>query len=449
MYVQRDPNRYLFRRAPNRSRPVVVLILLALLIPALFVLQDIQTKRANNEVVSPFEATATPTRTLDSYALEAQVQFDAGNLNAAIAAYQLAVQMDPNNGQFWAELARIQAYSSSLLTAETERAERMQEALASADQAVAIAPDSSLAHAIRAFVLDWKASYDQEADVRQRTLNDAEQEAIRALQLDATSALALAYYAEILVDQLKWAQAEQYIQRALERDDTLMDVHRVNGYVQESLSNYSGAIREYEKAAEINPRLTFLYISIGANLRQLGQHDRALEYFAKAVDINKQIGVKDPIPYLSIAKTYSQMGEFFAAAANVRRALEFNPSSADIYGQLGIVYFKSRNYEGAIPALLCAVRGCDAATSCDVRFCDAGVDPSIEIQGLPLTINTAVYYYTYGSVLAGMHRQSNNYCEEAMKVLGEVRKAFSEDPTIITIIEPSEQICEGYGYTRR
>ncbi len=59
MYVQRDPNRYLFRRAPNRSRPVVVLILLALLIPALFVLQDIQTKRANNEVVSPFEATAT------------------------------------------------------------------------------------------------------------------------------------------------------------------------------------------------------------------------------------------------------------------------------------------------------------------------------------------------------------------------------------------------------
>jgi len=449
MYVQRDPNRYLFRRAPNRSRPVVVLILLALLIPALFVLQDIQTKRANNEVVSPFEATATPTRTLDSYALEAQVQFDAGNLNAAIAAYQLAVQMDPNNGQFWAELARIQAYSSSLLTAETERAERMQEALASADQAVAVAPDSSLAHAIRAFVLDWKASYDQEADVRQRTLNDAEQEAIRALQLDATSALALAYYAEILVDQLKWAQAEQYIQRALERDDTLMDVHRVNGYVQESLSNYSGAIREYEKAAEINPRLTFLYISIGANLRQLGQHDRALEYFAKAVDINKQIGVKDPIPYLSIAKTYSQMGEFFAAAANVQRALEFNPSSADIYGQLGIVYFKSRNYEGAIPALLCAVRGCDAATSCDVRFCDAGVDPSIEIQGLPLTINTAVYYYTYGSVLAGMHRQSNNYCEEAMKVLGEVRKAFSEDPTIITIIEPSEQICEGYGYIRR
>ena len=449
MYVQRDPNRYLFRRAPNRSRPVVVLILLALLIPALFVLQDIQTKRANNEVVSPFEATATPTRTLDSYALEAQVQFDAGNLNAAIAAYQLAVQMDPNNGQFWAELARIQAYSSSLLTAETERAERMQEALASADQAVAVAPDSSLAHAIRAFVLDWKASYDQEADVRQRTLNDAEQEAIRALQLDATSALALAYYAEILVDQLKWAQAEQYIQRALERDDTLMDVHRVNGYVQESLSNYSGAIREYEKAAEINPRLTFLYISIGANLRQLGQHDRALEYFAKAVDINKQIGVKDPIPYLSIAKTYSQMGEFFAAAANVQRALEFNPSSADIYGQLGIVYFKSRNYEGAIPALLCAVRGCDAATSCDVRFCDAGVDPSIEIQGLPLTINTAVYYYTYGSVLAGMHRQSNNYCEEAMKVLGEVRKAFSEDPTIITIIEPSEQICEGYGYTRQ
>ena len=376
------------------------------------------------------------------------MQFDAGNLQGAIEAYQLAVQRSPGNGKLWAELARIQAYSSNLLTAEAERSTRMDEALESVNKAVEASPDDTMTHAIRAFVLDWRSSYDQDAEERQRKLNEAEQEAIRALQLDATNALALAYYAEILVDQQKWVQAEQYVQRAIERDDTLMDVHRISGYVQESIANYAGAIQEYEKAVAINPRLTFLYISIGANLRQLKQNDRALEYFAKAVDINKQIGVKDPIPYLSIAKTYSQMGEFFIAAANVRKALEFNPTSADIYGQLGIVYFKSRNYEGAIPALMCAVRGCNAATSCEVRFCNSEVDPQIVIEGLPLTPNNAVYYYTYGSVLAGMHRQSNNYCEEAMKILGEVRNAFADDPTIIAIIEPSENICEGYGYSR-
>jgi len=131
---------------------------------------------------------------------------------------------------------------------------------------------------------------------------------------------------------------------------------------------------------------------------------------------------------------------------NVRRALDINPSSPDIYGQLGIVYFKARNYEGAIPALQCAVYGCDAELSCEVRQCDPEAGPGLTIEGMPLTSNTLVYYYTYGSVLAGMHRPINNYCEEAMKVMQEVRDAYGSDPTVIAIIEPSEAICEGYGY---
>jgi hypothetical protein len=47
---------------------------------------------------------------------------------------------------------------------------------------------------------------------------------------------------------MKWTQAEQYIDQALQQDDdTLKDVHRISGYLQESIGNYSAAITGYKK----------------------------------------------------------------------------------------------------------------------------------------------------------------------------------------------------------
>ncbi|MBP7227599.1 MAG: hypothetical protein KA988_00685 [Longilinea sp.] len=432
----------LFRRTRAHSNPYRVLLLLFILLGFLFIYREWD----NGVIVSPLDPTPTPTRTLDSYALEAATHFQAGNLNKAISAYQFAASLQPNDAHLWADLARVQVYSSRLLTNDTQRQQRLEEALASADKAVEANPEDSYAHAVRALVLDWYGQPVYVGDRSARLMAEAEAEATRALQLDNTNALALAYYAEILADQQKLTQAEQYIRQAIERNPNLMDVHRVNAYVQESLTNYNGAIQEYERAIELTPNLTFLYIDLGVNLRHLKQYDRALESFTKAVNINKQLGVLDPIPYLAIGKTYSQTGDFFAASLNVRKALEIEPATPDVYGQLGIVYFKSRNYEGAILALQCAVRGCDPEVSCEVRRCDPQTDPAITIQGMPLNSNTVVYYYTYGSALAGMHRESNGYCAEAVKVLREVRNGFSNDPIILQIIAPSEEICAGFGY---
>ena len=147
-----------------------------------------------------------------------------------------------------------------------------------------------------------------------------------------------------------------------------MDVHRVYAYVLESLGEYNLAIQEYDRAIAITPKLTFLYLRAGANYRQLGFNspndvtqkqlfEKSLEYFARAASINDELQVDDPTPYLSISKTYSQQGEYFIAARNVQRALDFQPDNADFYGQLGVIYFKSRNYEGSIPALQCCGPG--------------------------------------------------------------------------------------------
>ncbi len=439
----------IFFRKPT-TRPYRVFILLILILSAIWLIRQLE----QGEIKHPFAPTPTPTRVSQSYALEGDAQFAAGQLEAAITAYQEATRVDPNDAEVWAKLARIQIYSSALLTTDEEQRDRLQEGLASATQAVDLASDESMPHAIRAFALDWNSNRilfgeDQAADY----LLEAEQEAVRALQLDNQNALALVFYAEILVDEQKWNQAEQYVLQALEIDDGIMDVHRVYAYVLETFGQYNQAIQEYDKALEISPNLTFLHLRAGANYRRLAfgslndesrtqLYEKSLEYFAKAARLNEQLGIEDPIPYLSIAKTYSQEGEYFIAARNVQKALEISPANADIYGQLGIVFFKSRNYEGSIPALKCAIRGCTAEESCDGRGGCGPKDEPAAVEGLPLSANTVVYYYTYGSVLAALSRPQENYCEEAMKIMREVKAEFGENRDIMSIVQAGESICQ-------
>jgi tetratricopeptide (TPR) repeat protein len=449
------PRRALFYKKP-RTSIYRLFIIIVMILGGVWLIRGVD----QGEIERPFTATVTPTRSVDSYALEGDAQFIAGNLDDAITAYREAVRVDSSNAQIWAKLARIQAYSSALLTTDPARLARLTDALGSIDEAVKLAPDDSTVHAIRAFVLDWNAN-SALVDEKQVTayLTEAEQEAVRALQLDNQNTLALAFYAEILVDQQKWTQAEQYILQALEREDadSLMDVHRVYAYVLESLGLYNQAIQEYDKAILISPNLTFLYLRAGANYRRLGfgslnedsqliLYEKSLEYFQKAAQINAQLEVEDPVPYLSIAKTYSQTGDYFAAALNVQKALDYDPGNADTYGQLGIVFHKSRNFEGAIPALKCAVRGCTAAESCEARGGCAEGDSGTAVTGLALSPNTLYYYDIYGSVLAALSRPRQNYCQEALRIFAEMRAGgYDSNPNIAFDMQSGETICASVG----
>ncbi len=427
-----------FRNKRQKNNPYKVMVLLTLIIFLGTVLSGI----AKGDVQPLFMPTPTPTRTTNSFVIEGRTHFEAGDLDAAITAFQKGTQLDPGDPDLYVELARIQTYSSALLTTSAEQSQRLQEALDSINKAKELAPTDSDVLAVRAFVLDWNANpILVEDDMSEDLLNEAESEAVLALQIDNTNTSALAYYAEVLVDQRKWNQAQQYIEQAVSRDPSLMDVHRIQAYTYETLGEYNLAIQEYQKAIEIMPNYTYLYIAVGRIFRFLQLYDQALENFATAANLNEQLGIKDPIPYLAIANTYAQEGEFFAAALNVNRALEFTPANPDVYGQLGVVYHKSRNYEGAIPAFECAIEGCDAAQSCEIRECDPEQDPMVSVEGLPLSDSTLVYYFTYGSVLSGLHREGDDKCEKAMDIFDQLRAGYADDSSIMSIVRAGEEIC--------
>ncbi|NJN79990.1 MAG: tetratricopeptide repeat protein [Anaerolineales bacterium] len=405
------------------------------------------------EVKPLFLPTPTPTRFATSYTLEGDAHFTAGQLNAAIIAYNEATRVDPNNAEVWAQLSRVQTYSTALLIRQDEILTRLDEAIVSAEKAVELNPDNSYAHAVYAFSLNWKASYTQDARERQSILTKSQQEATRALQLDNTNTLALAYYAEVLVDQQQWNQAQQIIDQALAQDSSLMDVHRVHAYVLESLGEYALAIEAYNRAITLAPNLTFLYLRAGAGYRRLAFEspneqvqeelfEKSLEYFAQVARINEQLGVEDPAPYLSIARTYSQMGEFFIAIRNVQKTIEFQPSNPVFYGELGVLYHKNRNYETGILAFQCAIKGCAPDESCEGRGGCGPNDIPAEVEGLPLNASTVYYYDIYASELAALSTPKVNYCDQALEIARIVEASeYVSDPNIAADMVVVRNIC--------
>lgn len=421
MRVSRKRNLFHQRTSPNH--PYRMLLWGGLILIGLWILRGVGT----GEVQPLFLPTPTATRSVVSYREEGAAFFEAGNLDLAIQAYQDALAVDPGDYLGWTELARIQAYSSSLLTQERRRV-RLQEALASIDRALELAPDESVVHAVRAFVLDWSAGAAGTSAERQAFLAQANTEALRARQLDNQNVLALAYQAEIFADQQQYTQAFQYAELALALDPNSVDTRRVYAFVLEASGEYGRAIDQYKQAAEIAPNLTFLYISIGQNYRQLGLYDQALEFFDRAASINSGLGIADPLPYVAIAKTYTRQGEFFAAAANVKRAIEFDPTNPDLYGQLGIIYFRSRNYEGSIPVLQCAVEGCTASEN---------EEGQTAVSGMALDDATVDYYFTYGSVLAAL-----DHCDQAIPILDLLSQAYADNSLVMGIVSENYVVCE-------
>jgi tetratricopeptide (TPR) repeat protein len=449
MGIKLPDDNHLFKPQKGDNSARIYFLILFILIGA-FVIREVYA----GAIQKPFLPTPTPTRSANSFALEGETQFQAGNISASVDAYRKAAELEPDNSTIYAELARIQTYSSELLTTDALKKERLEEAIQSAERAVEINSEDSTAQAILSLAYDWYSTPTFAGDKADDYVFAAEQASAKALQLDSNNVLAVAFRAEIYMRQLRYAEALDFAERAVAMDNTSFDAYRVYGFVLESQGgSYAEAIEAYKKAAEINPNLTFLYLSIGVNYRQLQQYDTALEYFALAAKINEQNEVADPIPYLAIARTYSQIGEFFIAARNVMKALEITPSDPYVYSQLGLVYFRSRNYEGSIPAFACAIKGCTALESCIVRQeCTEDTPeedvPPYEIEGLPLTESTVVYYYSYGSVLAAMHRDGTGYCERAMDIFDEVRREYADNEGVMSIVNTSEEICATYGITQ-
>jgi tetratricopeptide (TPR) repeat protein len=430
MYLQGRSLR--LRKSGRRSNPGRVIFLVGLIFGGLLLL-GLRTQQGRVQPL--FQPTAEPTRIAQSYADEAEAQFAAGNMKAAIAAYQHATQ-SAKNLDYEVALARIQVF-----------AEQYEEALKTAQDAILIAPNDAKSRGIYAWALDWNVS----AGCHCKTLAEAEAAAVQAIALDGNYAPAHAYYSEILNDSGKWQQGFQEAETAARLAPNLLESERALGYANESVGNYQAAIDHYKAALKINPNLISIYLALGLNYRVLNNYDQAVYYFSKA----NAIDPKNVEPYLYLSRTHYQNDELGTAIQYLEQALQLEPANPDIHGRLGLILFKRRNYEGAEPELRLAVLGGTVDSKGNPLF-DAKGNPLLDASGNPvkpadgqqlqvaaLPLDGAVtleYYYTYGNLLAFLNKCAPN---EAPKILQLALNFRPDDPTVKGSYQESMAICNG------
>ncbi len=310
---------YLSRRRRKRSNPWRVLFLLLLIGAALYTYQRVQPPEVEVTIVP----TPTPTRPPQSYQIEADGYYWDGDLRGAIAVYQQAIGLFPNDASLYPPLVRLLVLDGKPL-----------EAVRYGERAVAIDPNSAPAWAALCLAYDWVG-----------WVQDALDACDRAISLDPAYAGTYAYLSEAYTDSGQWNAALEAARTAQKLDPRSVDGLRAYGYALEMMGNYSGAIEFYQKALEIHPKLAYLYLDIGRNRQALLNPSGAIAAYRQAVELAPYRA--DALAHLGWV--YYAIEEYQEARRYLEQAIQADPEYAAAYGRLATVYWTQRNYESAIP----------------------------------------------------------------------------------------------------
>jgi tetratricopeptide (TPR) repeat protein len=340
----------------------------------------------NTEGTPFIQPTPVPTATPSSgyYISEAEGAYWEGRLTDAINAYQLSLDMEPNQMNTYVALARLMVF-----TGEAERALEM------AREAMRRQPESAETWAIFCLIYDWLG-------LREDAVLYGEE----AVTLDPTLAEAYAYLAEAYIDNGQWYAANDAIATALNLDDQSVDVLRGKGYVLENQGNYWGAIQAYQQALEIHDKLAYLYLAVGRNASVLGNYSMALQAFADATRVDP----KSAIAFDQYGWTQLLLGDYDNAKENLTTAIDLNPDFSDALGHLGTLYFQQVNYEDAIAYLEPAIINGEALSRRKtVRFVITIEEPTqvrVQPTGPEVAIVEFIHPRTFTHPLRGNFRST-------------------------------------------
>jgi tetratricopeptide (TPR) repeat protein len=104
-------------------------------------------------------------------------------------------------------------------------------------------------------------------------------------------------------------------------------------------------VAAYQRAIELAPRRSYLYLSLGHALRALKRYDEALQVFSIAADL----APTDPRPSGGIGMIYYAREEYEAALPPLERSIQIDPNYANGYAQLAWIAYVQAAYPKAQP----------------------------------------------------------------------------------------------------
>jgi tetratricopeptide (TPR) repeat protein len=118
------------------------------------------------------------------------------------------------------------------------------------------------------------------------------------------------------------------------RDGESAEAHMMLGTARLKGNDRPGALKEFERAVQLNPKLVSAHASYGRALLDMGDHQKAVEAFMAELQLNPNDFESNL--YLGVLSKGDQ--EYEKALAYLHRALEIRPGAADVRYQIGSVY---------------------------------------------------------------------------------------------------------------
>jgi tetratricopeptide (TPR) repeat protein len=143
-------------------------------------------------------------------------------------------------------------------------------------------------------------------------------------------------------------EALKYLNKAIELDPKYASAYHLRGIAYAVLEEYRRAIKDYNKAIELNPELddalSEIYSNRGHAYSYLKDNRRAIKDCNKAIELDP----KNAFAYLNRGFAYYSLKEYRRAISDYNKAIELDQNKADLYVRRGVAYLRLKEYRRAI-----------------------------------------------------------------------------------------------------
>ena len=193
-------------------------------------------------------------------------------VEAALAAFERAVALDPGYANAYADLAFTQGSMADFAADPAQREAAIDQALATADKAIALAPDLPDGYASR-------------GDIRHRMRWDwqgSQVDLARAMALDPNNARTLSNYGPMLFSLGRRDEGIAVLRKAVASDPLSDKAWNVLARHLHAAGALAEAKQAFERALELNPRQNWANFLLGNLLLAEGKTDLALAHYQLA-----------------------------------------------------------------------------------------------------------------------------------------------------------------------